>query len=97
MLFEQSVYIRKELNSHWIKLEHQHGPSFIVMKHQYGRRDVIRSITQAAKNQILDALKEVIFNMTYNVITDQQKTLRNCPPTHPSLNLLNRKLPLSSQ
>lgn len=64
MLFEQSVYIRKELNSHRIKLEHQHGPSFIVMKHQYGRSDVIRSITQAAKNQSSDALKEVIFNMT---------------------------------
>lgn len=63
MLFEQSVYIRKELNSHRIKLEHQHGPSF-VMKHQYGRSDVIRSITQAAKNQSSDALKVVIFNMT---------------------------------
>lgn len=58
-------------------MEHQRGRSFIVLKRQYGRRDVIRSITQAAKNQSLDALKEVIFNMTLkkifliNVITDQ--------------------------
>jgi len=63
-LFEQSVYIRKEFNFHRTGLEHQHARSFIVLKHQYGRRDVIRSITQAAKNYTSDTLKEVIFNMT---------------------------------
>ena len=34
-----SVYIRKEFNSHRICLVHQHGRRFIVLEHQYGRRD----------------------------------------------------------
>ena len=33
----ESVYIRKEFNSHRIRLEHQHGRRFIVLEHQYGR------------------------------------------------------------
>ena len=36
----ESVYIRKEFNSHGIGLGHQHGRRFIVLEHQYGRRDV---------------------------------------------------------
>ena len=32
----ESVYIRKEFNSHRIGLEPQHGPRFIVLEHQYG-------------------------------------------------------------
>ena len=58
-------------------LEHQHTRSFIVLKHQYGRREVIRSITQAAKNHTYDALKGVIFDMTskkvllINITTDK--------------------------
>ena len=34
----ESVYIRKEFNSHGIGLEPQHGPRFIVLEHHYGRR-----------------------------------------------------------
>ena len=37
----ESVYIRKKFNSHWIGLVHQHGCRFIVLEHQYGRRDVM--------------------------------------------------------
>jgi len=33
-------YIRKELNSHRIGLVHQHGHSFVVLRHQYGCREV---------------------------------------------------------
>ena len=36
-----SVYIRKEFNSLRICLVHQHGRHFIVLEHQYGRRDVM--------------------------------------------------------
>ena len=36
-----SVYIRKEFNSHRICLVDQHGRRFIVLEHQYGRRDVM--------------------------------------------------------
>ena len=36
---KESFYIRKEFNSHGISLEHQHGRPFIVLEHQYGRRD----------------------------------------------------------
>ena len=38
---KESVYIREEINSHRIDLEHQHGCRFIVLGHQYGRREVM--------------------------------------------------------
>ena len=38
---KESVYIRKEFNSLRIGLGHQHGRRFIVLEHQYGRRDVM--------------------------------------------------------
>ena len=38
---KKCVYIRKEFNSRRFSLEHQHGRSFIVLEHQYGRRDVM--------------------------------------------------------
>ena len=38
---KESIYIRKEFNSHRTGLEHQYGRRFIVLGHQYGRRDVI--------------------------------------------------------
>ena len=38
---KESVYIRKEYNSHRTGLGHQHGRRFIVLEHQYGRRDVM--------------------------------------------------------
>ena len=38
---KESVYIRKEINSHGISLEHQHGRGSIVLGHQYGRLDVM--------------------------------------------------------
>ena len=38
---KESVCIRKEFNSYRIGLEHQHGHRFIVLGHQYGRRDVM--------------------------------------------------------
>ena len=34
-----SVCIRKEFTSHRTGLGHQHGPRFLVLGHQYGRRD----------------------------------------------------------
>ena len=38
---KESVSIRKELNSHWTGLGHQHGRRFIVLGHHYGHRDVM--------------------------------------------------------
>ena len=38
---KESICIRKEFNSHRIGLERQHGRRFIVLGHQYGRRDVM--------------------------------------------------------
>ena len=38
---EESVYIRKEFNSTRICSVNQHGRRFIVLEHQYGRRDVM--------------------------------------------------------
>ena len=45
---KESICIRKELNSHRTGLGHQHGRLFIVLWHQYGRRDVMwkHSITK---------------------------------------------------
>ena len=38
---KESVYIRKEINSHRISLARQHGRGSIDLGHQYGRRDVM--------------------------------------------------------
>ena len=38
---KKSVCIRKELNSQRIGLGHQHDRRSIVLRHQYGRRDVM--------------------------------------------------------
>ena len=41
---EESFYIRKRFSSHRTgleHLEHQHGRRFIVLGHQFGRRDVM--------------------------------------------------------
>ena len=38
---KESVYIRKEFNSHRIGLGHQHGRRFNVLGQQYGCRDVM--------------------------------------------------------
>ena len=38
---KEIVYIRKELNSLRTSLEHQNSRRFIVLEHQYGRRDVM--------------------------------------------------------
>ena len=38
---KESLCVRKEFHSHRIGLRHQHGRCFIVLGHQYGRRDVM--------------------------------------------------------
>ena len=38
---KEIFYIRKEINSHRICLEHHHGRRFIALEHQYGRREVM--------------------------------------------------------
>ena len=38
---KESVYIRKEFNSHRTGLEHKHGCRFIVLGHKYGNHDVM--------------------------------------------------------
>ena len=38
---KENFCIRKEFNSQRIGLGHQHGRRFIVLEHQYGRRDVM--------------------------------------------------------
>ena len=38
---KESVYIRKESNSHRICLKHQHGRRFTVLENQNGRHDVM--------------------------------------------------------
>ena len=38
---KKNFYIRKEFNSHRIFLVHQHGRRFVVLEHQYRRRDVM--------------------------------------------------------
>ena len=45
---KKAIYMRKELNSQRIVLVHQHGRSFTVLEHQFGRLDVMwkRSIEQ---------------------------------------------------
>ena len=39
---KESICIRKEINSQRTGLRHRHGRRFIVLGHQYGRRDVMR-------------------------------------------------------
>ena len=53
---KESVYIRKEFNSHRTGLEHQHGCRFIVLGHKYGRHDVmwkhIREVQQQLRRRL---------------------------------------------
>ena len=44
----ESFCIGKEVKSHRISLEHQHGQRFIVMEHQYGRCDVCENASQGS-------------------------------------------------
>ena len=57
---KESVYVRKEFNSHRASLGHQHGRRFIVLGHQYGRRDVMwkHSILLNCKLQV-EKCKEI--------------------------------------
>ena len=42
LLEQKSFYVRKELTSHSVCLEHQHGRRLLdVLGHHYGRRDVM--------------------------------------------------------
>ena len=38
---KESIFIRKDFNSHRIYLGHQHDHCFIVLRQQYGLRDVM--------------------------------------------------------
>ena len=53
---KESVYIRKEFNSHRTGLGHQHGCRFIVLGHKYGRHDVmwkhIRELQQQLRRRL---------------------------------------------
>ena len=51
---KESFYIRKEFNSQRIGLKHQQDRRFIVLEHQYGRRDVMwkRSINMCFFNLV---------------------------------------------
>ena len=42
---KESVFIRKELNSHRIGLLQQHGRRLIVLEHQHGSYDVMRMLS----------------------------------------------------
>ena len=38
---KESFYVKKEFNSNRVVLVHQRGRRFIVLEHQYSRRDVM--------------------------------------------------------
>ena len=49
---KESVYIRKEFNSHRTGLGHKHGRRFIVLGHKYGRHDVMWKHTIVIKTSL---------------------------------------------
>ena len=49
---KESVYIRKEFNSHRISLEHQNGRRFIALGRKYGRHDVMWKYTINVKGEM---------------------------------------------
>ena len=51
---KERVCIRKEFNSHRTGLGHQHARRFIVLGHQYGRRDVMRKVAYEGARSHLD-------------------------------------------
>ena len=69
---KESVYIRKEINSHRIGLEHQHGRRFLVLEHQYDRRDVMWNTVD---NEV-SALARLNF---YEILLIGQETSVRCP------------------
>ena len=42
---KESVFIRREFNSHRTGLEHQDGRCFFILKHQYGHCDVMLKLS----------------------------------------------------
>ena len=58
----ESVCITKELNSHRTGLVHQHGHRFIVLGHQYGRRDVMwKHSIDLARAKRIEKLSKVLY------------------------------------
>ena len=77
---KESVYIRKEFNSHRTGLLHQHGRRFIVLEHQYGCRDVMckRSIIKGSVRVISLSLRLRLITLTSTlIILDITKTSSN--------------------
>ena len=56
---KESVYIRKEFNSHRISLEHQHGRRFIIL---YGHRDVMYKHSCLISNRVGWVLVNLLWN-----------------------------------
>ena len=50
---KESVYIRIEFKYHRIGLEYQLGRRFIVLKHQYCHRDVMKTLCSNSMDKIL--------------------------------------------
>ena len=51
---KESVYIRKEFNSHKTGLDHKHGRCFIVLGHKYGRHDVIWTHNKMSRSVVAE-------------------------------------------
>ena len=71
--------VSKEFNSHRTGLKHQHTRSSIVLKHQYGRRDVNRSTIKGGNIQH-DLEKNTSYKCNNGSIEDLRKL-----PTHTAL------------
>ena len=60
----ESVCIRKEFNSQRNGLVHQHGSRFIVLGHQYGRRDVMWKLSIGFIYALSGPLHSKVFSLS---------------------------------
>ena len=77
---KESVCIRKEFTSHRTGLGHQHGHCFIVLGHQYGRRDVMGKhsiIRQYRLKMKSSRINKLDFDFMYWQIVSLVCSLRN--------------------
>ena len=66
---KESVYIRKEINSHRTGLGHQHGRRFIVLEHQYGAVTSGETLYREIQNHVYIKLYHVIKFALFSALT----------------------------
>ena len=70
---KESVYIRKEFNSHRTGLGHKHGRRFIVLGHKYGRHDVKWKHRIGAIHKVPTKVRDAEESLVYDNLSNNKR------------------------